>query len=48
MRKKILLALLLVLLLSLALVVVVAAQTGNGFDLSWNVVSGGGGNPPHL
>lgn len=41
--KKITLAALLVLLLSLAIVVVVAAQTGEGFDLSWNVIGAGGG-----
>ena len=44
MRKKLLLTLLLVLLLGLAFVGVVAAQTSDGFDLSWYVISGGGGN----
>ena len=43
MRKKLLFALLLVLLLSLTVVAVVAAQTGEGFDLSWNVIGAGGG-----
>lgn len=43
MRKKMILALLLVLLLSLALAAVAAAQTGDGFDLSWNVIGAGGG-----
>lgn len=41
MRKKLLLVLFLVLLLSLAIVVVVAAQSGDGFDLSWYVLSSG-------
>lgn len=43
MRKKLILSLALVLLLSLVLVVVVSAQVGEGFDLSWNVIGGGGG-----
>lgn len=44
MRKKLLLALFLVLLLSLAAFIVVSAQVSEGFDLSWYVVGGGGGN----
>jgi len=43
MRKKIILAIFFVLVVSLAMVVVVAAQIGDGFDLSWSVLSGGGG-----
>jgi hypothetical protein len=42
-KSKIVLALVLVMLLSLALVVVASAQTGDGFDLSWNVLGAGGG-----
>jgi len=42
-HKQVALAALLVLLLSLTAVMVVAAQSGEGFDLSWNVVGGGGG-----
>jgi hypothetical protein len=40
-HKKILLAAVLVLAISLMVVIAVAAQTGDGFDLSWYVVSGG-------
>ena len=40
MKKR---TLLLIVPLFLALVVLVAAQTGNGFDLSWWSVDGGGG-----
>jgi hypothetical protein len=43
-KKKFFLAMLLVLLFSLAAFIVVSAQVSDGFDLSWYVVSGGGGN----
>ena len=45
MRKNLLLALFFIFLLGLAFVgvMVAAAQTSSGFDLSWYVVSGGGG-----
>lgn len=43
-HKKILLAAVLVLAISLMVVIAVTAQVGDGFDLSWNVVSSGAGN----
>jgi hypothetical protein len=42
-HKNLLLAAVLVLAISLMVVVGVAAQTGFGFDLSWNVIAAGGG-----
>lgn len=43
-HKKILLAAVLVLAISLIMVIAVNAQVGDGFDLSWSVVSNGAGN----
>jgi hypothetical protein len=43
MRRKLLLILFVILLLGSILVGAAYAQTGNGFDLHWNVIGGGGG-----
>ncbi len=43
MRTKLLISLGIVFLASLALFAIVSAQTGSGFDLSWNVASSAGG-----
>jgi hypothetical protein len=42
-RNKILLALVCVMVFSLAAVAAAQAQSGDGFDLHWNVIGGGGG-----
>jgi len=43
MRRKFWIGLLLVLVVGLGIVSIARAQTGSGFDLSWNVISNGGG-----
>jgi len=44
MRKKSIMIAAVILLASILLVEVAYAQTGSGYDLSWNVISGGGGS----
>jgi len=46
MRRNVLALCLVVILAGAVLVGAAFAQTGSGFDLSWNVLSGGGGSGP--
>jgi hypothetical protein len=46
MRRRLLALLIVLILTGTVLVGIAYAQTGSGFDLSWNVISGGGGSGP--